>query len=186
MRPLPLGQGLGLLAMLAIAGCTEPESPIPQIATVQQFPSSEATNATTLFLTESVVTTRIHSGRIISFGDQDSAWAYTLSVDFYNRLGRHTSTLNADSALVREKARSLEGFGNVRIITDDGRTLDSPHLSWNDAGRLITTDSLVTIKRGEDVMTGYGFSSDPELTRIRLRRQVSGRISDTDAIEDSL
>lgn len=150
------------------------------------FPSSEATNATTVFLTESVVTTKIQSGRIISYSDQDSAWAYALHVDFYNRLGKHTSTLIADSALVREKARLLEGFGNVRIITDDGRTLDSQHLAWNDADRLITTDSLVTITRGEDVMKGYGFTSDPELTRISLRRQVSGRITDTDALDDSL
>lgn len=171
---------------LVCAGCTEPDNPVPQSTTLQQFPTSEATNATTVFLTESVVTTRIHSGRIISYSDQDSAWAYKLDVDFFNRLGKHTSTLNADSALIREKVRLLEGFGNVRIVTDDGRTLESSHLAWDDAGRLITTDSLVTITRGEDVMKGYGFSSDPELTRIRLRRQVSGRITDTDAIDDSL
>jgi lipopolysaccharide export system protein LptC len=59
-------------------------------------------------------------------------------------------------------------------------------LAWDDVGRLITTDSLVTITREQDVMRGYGFSSDPELTRIRLRRQVSGRITDTEAIQDSL
>lgn len=177
---------LPILILLVLAGCTEPEAPVPQTTTIQHFPTSEATNATTVFLTESIVTTRIHSGRIISFADQDSAWAYNLNVDFYNRLGKHTSTLKADSALVREKVRLLQGFGNVRIVTDDGRTLESPHLAWDDAGRSITTDSLVTITRGEDVMKGYGFASDPELTRIRLRRQVSGRITDTEVIEDSL
>lgn len=159
---------------------------MPQSTTIQMFPSSEATNATTLFLTESTVTTKIQSGRIVSYADQDSAWAYTLHVDFFNFQGKHTSTLNADSALVREKARLLEGFGNVRIVTDDGRTLESPHLAWNDANRLITTDSLVTITRGEDVMKGYGFSSDPELSHIKMRRQVSGRITDTDELDDSL
>jgi LPS export ABC transporter protein LptC len=173
-------------AVVVHFGCTEIETPAPQPTTVQQFPSSEGTNATTVFLTESIVTTRIQSARVISFSDQDSAWAYKLVVDFYNRLGEHSSKLNADSALVREKARLLEGFGNVRIVTDDGRTLESQHLAWDDAARLITTDSLVTITRDEDVMRGYGFSSDPELTRIRLRNQVSGRITDTDVIQDSL
>ncbi len=179
---------IAIMAALGLSAlsCSEPETPVPQSTTIQVFPSSEATNATTLFLTESVVTTKIQSGRIISFADQDSAWAYALHVDFYNRLGEHTSTLKADSALVREKARLLEGFGNVRIVTDDDRVLESSHLAWNDANRLITTDSLVTITRGEDIMKGYGFTSDPELTRIRLRRQVSGRITDTGALEDSL
>lgn len=186
MRQKRIQPLLFLTFAAAILGCTEPETPVPQSTTIQVFPSSEATNATTVFLTESVVTTKIQSGRIISYADQDSAWAYALHVDFYNRLGKYTSTLIADSALVREKARLLEGFGNVRIVTDDGRTLDSPHLAWNDANRVITTDSLVTITRGEDVMKGYGFTSDPELTRISLRRQVSGRITDTDALDDSL
>jgi LPS export ABC transporter protein LptC len=177
---------IALLSVAVMGGCTEPETPVPQSTTIQIFPSSEATNATTVFLTESTVTTKIQSGRIISYADQDSAWAYALHVDFYNRLGQYTSTLIADSALIREKARLLEGFGNVRIVTDDGRTLDSPHLAWNDTERLITTDSLVTITRGEDVMKGYGFSSDPELSRIKMRRQVSGRITDTDELDDSL
>lgn len=174
------------ISLIIIAGCGEPETPAPAVTTIQLFPTSEATNATTVFLTESVITTKIHSARIVSYADQDSAWAFKLNVDFFNRLGKHTSTLNADSALIREKARLLEGFGNVRIVTDDDRTLESSHLAWDDAGRLITTDSLVTITRGEDVMRGYGFSSDPELTRIRLNRQVSGRISDTEVIKDSL
>jgi len=186
VRPRSTFSYLGLCAVLTLYGCTEAETPTPQPTTAQQFPSSEATNATTVFLTESIVTTRIQSARVISFSDQDSAWAYKLAVDFYNRVGEHTSKLNADSALVREKARLLEGYGNVRIVTDDGRTLESQHLAWDDAGRLITTDSLVTITRGEDIMKGYGFVSDPELTRIRLRRQVSGRITDTDVIQDSL
>lgn len=175
---------LCLLAVL-LAGCTEPDVP-PPAGAARSYPTSEATNATTVFLTESVVTTRIHSGRIVSWGDQDSAWAYNLDVDFFNREGKHTSKLKADSALVREKQRLLEGFGGVTIVTDDGRTLASQHLSWDDANRLITTDSFVTITRGQDVMKGYGFSSDPELTRIRLRRQVSGRISEPDALDDSL
>lgn len=185
MRSHWISLRLLIAGVVLLTGCAEPETP-SRPTTIQIFPTSEATNATTVFLTESVITTRIQSGRIISYSEQDSAWAYNLNVDFFNREGRHTSTLKADSALIRERARLLEGFGDVRIVTDDRRTLESSHLAWNDAERLITTDSLVTITRDQDVMRGYGFSSDPELTRIRLRRQVSGQIIDTDAIQDSL
>ena len=169
---------------MALFACGEQKVPAPQPAT-QSFPSSEATNATTVFLTGSIVTTRIKSGRIISYSDNDSAWGYVINVDFYNQEGAHTSTLFADSALVREKSRLLEGFGNVKIVTDDGRTLKSPHLAWDDKDRLITTDSLVVITRGADQMSGYGFSSDPELSHIRLKNQVRGTITDTKALEDS-
>jgi LPS export ABC transporter protein LptC len=169
---------------LTLSSCGEQKAPATQ-PSAQTFPSSEATNATTVFLTGSIVTTRIKSRRIISYSDNDSAWGYVINVDFYNQEGKHTSTLRADSALVREKSRLLEGFGNVKIVTDDGRTLNSPHLAWDDKDRLITTDSLVVITHGSDVMSGNGFSSDPELTHIRLRHQVRGTITDTKALDDS-
>ena len=114
---------IALAAGLSLAGCTDAKKPVPS-STPIIYPSSEATNASTVFLTEAIVTTRIHSGRIVSWADNDSAWAWTIDVDFYNYEGKHTSKLRADSALVREKVRLFEGFGNVRIVTDDGRTLD--------------------------------------------------------------
>jgi LPS export ABC transporter protein LptC len=130
-----------------------------------------------------VVTTKIKSGRIVSFTEQDSSWAFELYVDFYDSSGTHTSTLRSDSALVRERRRLLDVFGSVKVTTDEGTTLDSEHLAWSDSSRTISTDSLVVITQGEDVMSGYGFRSDPELTRIVFRRQVSGLLSDPEALE---
>jgi LPS export ABC transporter protein LptC len=170
------------VAILAILSCTNEEPTVKPPA--EQYPSSEATNATTVFLTGSVVTTKIKSGRIVSFTEQDSSWAFELFVDFYDSSGTHTSTLRSDSALIRERRRLLDVFGNVQVNTDKGTTLDSEHLAWSDSSRTISTDSLVVITQGEDVMSGYGFRSDPELTRIVFRRQVSGLLSDPQALEE--
>jgi LPS export ABC transporter protein LptC len=169
------------VAIFAILSCTNKEPAVRPPA--EQFPSSEATNATTVFLTGSVVTTKIKSARIVSYTEQDSAWAFQLFVDFYDSAGIHTSTLRSDSALVRERRRLLEVFGSVEVNTDKGTTLDSEHLAWSDSSRTISTDSLVVITQGEDEMSGYGFRSDPELTRIVFRRQVSGSLANPEALE---
>lgn len=174
-----------LVAFLAMAtlgsGCRVEEPSVRPPS--QVYPSSEATNATTEFLSGSVVTTRLRSGRIVQFAERDSAWAYVLHADFFDSTGNHTSTLTADSALVREGQRLMEGFGTVRVVTTKGTTLDAPHLQWNDLDRTVSTDSFVVVTRGRDVMSGYGFQSDPELTRIVFRRQVSGRIADPKSLE---
>ncbi|HEX9751153.1 MAG TPA: LPS export ABC transporter periplasmic protein LptC [candidate division Zixibacteria bacterium] len=175
---------LMILGALVLFSCVESGQDAPP--TTQSYPTSEATNATTVFLTGAVVTTRIVSNRIISYSDRDSAWAYTLQVDFFDEEGVHTSTLTADSALVRERERFFEVYGKVRIVTDDGRTLDTDRLAWDDEKRLIRTESYVEIRRDEDLMAGWGFESDHELTRIKLRRQVSGTLKDTRALEDTL
>lgn len=176
--------GICLVAAAALlVSCGRQESAAPPPA--QSFPSSEATNATTVFLTGAAVTTRIKSERVISYAEQDSAWGFGLLVDFFDEQGKHTSTLRADSALVREKARFLEVFGRVKITTDERQTLDTDHLSWNDAKRTISTDGYVVITKDDDVMRGYGFESDPELTHIRLRRQVTGRLTNTEKLRDT-
>ena len=95
-------QGLALTflaALLAaiVVGCSE-DQPVKKPVIAQQFPSSEAYNATTDFLRGSTVTTRLKSGRIVRYADQDSAWAYELNVDFYDSTGAHTSNLVADSS----------------------------------------------------------------------------------------
>jgi LPS export ABC transporter protein LptC len=173
-----------ILAALLQASCGSRETTVKPPA--QSFPSSEATNATTVFLTGAVVTTKIKSGRIISYSERDSAWAYELVVDFFDEAGKHTSIMHADSALVRERRRGLEVFGNVLITTDKGTKLESDHLAWNDSSRVIHTDGYVVITRNKDVMAGYGFESDPELTRIKLRRQVTGTVTNTKTLTDSL
>jgi len=167
-----------LFPMLYSCSAEEPRAP----GEIQVFPSSEATNTTTEFLTGAVLTTKIHSRRIVHYVDRDSAWAYQLRVDFFDETGSHTSVLNSDSALVREKARFLEVFGDVKITTDDGRTLVTDRLAWDDGARRIHTESYVEITDGEDVMTGYGFDSNPELTDIKLRK-VSGRLADPEAFD---
>jgi LPS export ABC transporter protein LptC len=187
MRTVPkyILSGLTALALLLMqlwSGCTYDEP--TNRPSLQTYPTSEATNATTEFLTGSVVTTRLHSGRFIQYAENDSAWAFVLHVDFYDSNGVHASALTADSALVREGQRLMEGFGNVHVLTDKGTTLESPHLAWNDFSQTVSTDSFVVVTRGEDVMSGYGFQSDPDLTRIVFRRQVSGRIADPEAIEE--
>lgn len=172
------------ILVLILVSC-EPDAPsVPQ--ELQSFPSSEAINSTTVFLTGAVVTTRITSARMVHFSEQDSAWAFELNIDFYDDAGEHTSTLIADSAYVRERDHFLEVFGAVRITTDDGRILTTDRLAWDDVDQRIYTESFVEITRGEDMMSGYGFESDPELKHIKLRRQVSGTLTDTKTLNDSL
>jgi len=174
---------LALLLIGIATGCSE-NQPVKKPVVAQQFPSSEAYNATTDFLRGSTVTTRLKSGRIVRYADQDSAWAFELNVDFFDSTGAHTSNLVADSALVREAKKRLEVFGHVHITTEQGTTLDSPHLAWSDSTETISTDSLVVVKRGDDVMSGYGFRSDPQLSRIVFRRQVSGQIANPEELEE--
>ena len=41
---------------------------------------------------------------------------------------------------------------------------------------MVPDDQLVRVQRGGDVLTGYGFESDPNLTHFEFKRQVKATV----------
>jgi hypothetical protein len=68
--------------------------------------------------------------------------------------------------------------GNVVIQTTEGTRMSSEVLSFDNREQLIIApdDQLVRVERAADVLTGYGFASDPELRRFEFKRQVRARL----------
>ena len=61
----------------------------------------------------------------------------------------------------------LEGFGNVVIVTNDGRRLTSPHIKYMQAAeRSLERHDLHARRAGPQRCAGIGFKADPQLTRM--------------------
>jgi hypothetical protein len=69
----------------------------------------------------------------------------------------------------------MEARGNVVVISEDGRRLETPQLRYDPGRNEISGDSAFVLTRPEDILTGIGFVTDPDLTRIRINRAASGR-----------
>jgi LPS export ABC transporter protein LptC len=104
--------------------------------------------------------------------------ARSIRVDFFDDDGKRTSELTANEGEINQRTRDMTAIGNVVIQTTEGTRMSSDVLSFDNRRQLILApdDQLVRVERASDVLTGYGFQSDPELQRFEFKRQVRARL----------
>jgi LPS export ABC transporter protein LptC len=102
---------------------------------------------------------------------------------FY-RDGAVEAVLDSETGEIDEKTNNTTAYGNVVVVTQDGRTLKSQVLHWDNARELIHTDKYVEFTDGDQVLTGYGLETDPNLTNLTLRQHITGHAPSQDATED--
>lgn len=109
--------------------------------------------------------------------DQNSRFEFRgVRAEFMKSNGEQDGTLTARRGRYDIRNGILEGFGDVRIVTKDGRRLTSPHLRYDQGRNLVTSDSAFTMVQGERTQTGVGFEADPQLTRFQCKASCGGSV----------
>ncbi|RMH68469.1 MAG: LPS export ABC transporter periplasmic protein LptC [Gemmatimonadetes bacterium] len=99
----------------------------------------------------------------------------TIQIDFYQE-GALYSTLTADSGLIYQNTNNMEAYGNVVIVTEDDQRLETDRLFWDNTRQKIYSDAFVTVTQGNDVLTGVGFETDPQLKHLEIKKNVNAKI----------
>lgn len=130
------------------------------------------------------VRTRLHDGGVLRANvEADSAFLFqnstrvvmfSVRAEFYTSTGVKEGIMTADRARYDLQADSLEAFGNVNVVSLDGRKLVTPYLRYNKALNEIASDSAFTATGPDLAVSGVGFVSDPGVSAIRILRRASG------------
>jgi len=146
-------------------------------------PDQQLRNARIFLYNKATRTTDIRADYIEKYDKFDSTLAWNLKVDFFDSAGNEISNLTADSGLVRERTNSMVANGHVIVVSADSSRLETEQLLWNARDNKIETDKFVRIIQKGDTTTGYGLEADQKLTRIRIKKQVSGALKSTEGVE---
>lgn len=107
--------------------------------------------------------------------DQNSRFEFRgVRADFTKPTGVHDGTLTADRGRYDIRNGVLEGYGDVKIVTVDGRQLTSPHLRYDQGKNLVSSDSAFVLVQGDRTQRGVGFEADPQLTRFQCKSSCGG------------
>lgn len=108
-------------------------------------------------------------------------------VTFTSETGSPEGTMEAKRGVYSTRTQILEGWGDVLVKLVDGRTLRSPHVVYNQVSHVISSDTSFTLTRGEDNLSGIGFTSTSPpgaklttqsgFTSFRCLRSCSGKSS---------
>jgi LPS export ABC transporter protein LptC len=104
--------------------------------------------------------------------------ARAIRVDFFDENAQRTSTLTAREGDLNQRTRNMTARGNVVLQTTEGTRLSTQELRFmnRDNRIVVPDDQLVRVERGNDVLTGYGFESDPDLTHYEFKREVRATV----------
>jgi LPS export ABC transporter protein LptC len=97
-------------------------------------------------------------------------------VEFNTAQGVKDGTLTAKRGLYSTRYGMLEGYGDVVLVTTDGKKLTSQELKYNQATNQITTDSAFVAEDGNRIQRGVGLVTDPKLTVVKIKSQASGEV----------
>jgi LPS export ABC transporter protein LptC len=185
MRKVIFTQIVMLLLLLGLT-CSRDESSAP--APAEEAPDQIIENSTITFSEKGVRTAAIFAEYVAVYERRDLKKATKLHIDFYDKDGKHTSVLEADSGVIEERKQKIEALGNVVVTTEQGIRLRTQSLRWDPKTSKIVTDDFVTITKGKDVITGYGLEADEELKDLVIKKRVSGEIKDIpeEYLKDSL
>jgi LPS export ABC transporter protein LptC len=152
---------VAVLAAL-VPGCRNRPASSPRGAEVR-LPDQEARDFSLTESSEGRKNWTLWASYAAMYNDRNLVDARTVRIEFFNQKGERFSTLVADEGRVYQQTNDLEARGHVRVTTETGITMETDSLRWQNTAGKIVSDGFVKVTRQHDVVTGYGFVSDPSL-----------------------
>ena len=109
------------------------------------------------------------------FDDQTRFELRKVRATFNTSTGTKDGVMSADRGEYSFREQKLEGFGNVVIVTTEGKRLSSPHMRYQQATNEVSSDSAFTLVEPGRRASGIGFRADPQLTRVTVLKSGEGR-----------
>ena len=109
------------------------------------------------------------------FDDQTRFELRKVRATFNTSTGTKDGVMTADRGQYSFREQKLEGYGNVVIVTTEGKRLSSPHMRYTQATNEVSSDSAFTLVEPGRSLSGIGFRADPQLTRVTVLRGGAGR-----------
>ena len=182
LRHLSAAAALSLV-LLAAACEQDPEATV-KTATAKQVSERPIQQIFDYRLIESKAGVKqwiLESEEMQKFSGQRDVILGVVHMDFFQD-GEHFSVLTADSGRTNLHSRNIHTWGNVVVVTDDGRRLETEDLYFNNETELIHNDVFNRFTRGSDVMTGIGLEATPDLEYIELKRDVKAEVDDSSQV----
>lgn len=167
---------LGAL-LLCSCGTDEGNAPKNPVVIPKDAPDKESWR-TTIVLTDSSWTRAVmeigHARQYVS--RMETLLDSGVYVQFYDRDGKLTATLVADSARIDDRTKDMAAFGRVHVNSaENGRVVDTERLFFDNARRRLHSDAYVKVVGTDRTYEGVGFESDESLSDFVIYK-FKGRI----------
>lgn len=135
----------------------------------------------------------IEANRMERYATEDSTYSVWRTLNDSSRVrtylfdeeGDSSATVTADSVLFFNREGRFEAFGNVVVVTETDKRLESEHLTWDQADQKIRTRRFVHITTPSEVVQGNGLVADEDLETYQIGRfSAEMEVEETEGSEE--
>jgi len=175
-----------LLLLAAAAGCSNRRSLGPA-GTRTEFPDQEIHDFALTETDAGKPQWKLNARDAAEYSSRNQITAKVVRVDFFDDRGRRSSVLTANSGEINGRTRDMVARGHVVLETTEGTRLSTEELRFLNREQkiIVPDDQLVRVQRANDVLTGYGFESDPDLNHYEFKRSVQATVRSRVTIEET-
>lgn len=175
-RAFPGRIAIVLVAAVLAAACQDTAQP-PTIAGNPLADSADQImfGARSLITDEGLLRAELLADTAFFFDENTRIEMLDVNLTFYTTEGVKSAVLTSREGTYNTRANRMEARGNVVINSEDGRTLRTEQLRYDQVRNEISSDSaFVATERGGRRVQGVGFVSDPNMDNVRCLASCSG------------
>ena len=169
------------LALVALTDCKKQGSapPVAAKATLADSAEQVLVNTHSLLTDKGVQRGEMFADTVFVFDENTRYELRKVRVTFNTVTGAKNGVMSADRGQYNVRQQTLEGFGNVIIVSNEGKRLTSPQLRYTQGLNEVSSDTSFTLVEPGKTISGIGLRADPQLTRVRVLRNFGGKGSFT-------
>lgn len=159
-------------AAILFYACENDIEKIKAFSSPEDLPILEAQNFETLFTDSGQVRYTLKTPKLLRFeneGKEFHEFPEGMEIMQYDANGKIVSSLTADYAKQFLKEQKWEAKNNVVATNEQGDTLLTEHLIWEEKEKKIYTEEFVKFIRPDQIITGVGFTSDESFQNYRIK-----------------
>ena len=99
---------------------------------------------------------------------------FKVNTTFYNTIGAKNGVMTSKRGTYMTQTGTMVALGDVDITTDDGRSLKSQQVKYDQRLNELSSDSAFVATEPTRRIEGVGFRSDPNLRNVRVLKATSG------------
>ena len=167
---------LALAALIAAAACQEPGATPPVAAAASKDTADQTLFGIRLVLSDhGIQRALMQADTAFAYEDNTRTELRVVRSTFYTEAGVKNGTLTSRDGTYNTRSGIMEARGNVVVISEDGRKLETPQLRYDPGRNEISSDSAFVLTTPTDIIEGTGFTADPNLNTVRIHQAARGR-----------
>jgi LPS export ABC transporter protein LptC len=168
------------VAVAALAGACKQNGAEPPVATDLAADSAEQVlyGVHWMVTGNGIARGEMFADTMYTYDDNTRLDLRRVRTTFFNSVGAKDGTLTANRGAYNVRLGSMEGWGDVVVISEAGRKLETQQLRYDPTSNEITSDSAFVFTEPGRRIEGVGFITDPQMNTFRVLSGAKGSGSD--------